>query len=126
MTIMLFCFLTMPVAYFNVLRIIRRHQQQIQANASHQIFGRPAINLTKYKKTVFIILYILALFSFCFSPYMISIGVFAASQFNSEKQVALSVSLVFLFLSSSLNPGLYIWRMNDIRIGVKQLFCFNR
>ena len=37
--------------------------------------------------------------------------------------MALSVSMVFLFLSSSLSPGLYFWRMNDVRNGVKQLFC---
>jgi len=29
---MLFCFLTTLIAYFNVLRIIRSHQQQVQAN----------------------------------------------------------------------------------------------
>ena len=30
-----------------------------------------------------------------------------------------------LFLSSSLNPGLYFWRMNDVRNGVRQLFYTN-
>ena len=31
------------------------------------------------------------------------------------------ISMLFLCLSSSLNPAIYIWRMNDIRIGLKNL-----
>ncbi|CAH3163006.1 unnamed protein product [Pocillopora meandrina] len=42
-----------------------------------------------------------------------------------ETYFSFRVSVVFLFLSSSLNPALYIWRMRDIRHGVKQLRdCF--
>ena len=44
---MLLCFLTTIVAYIKVLRIIRRHQQQVQANEPSQNFAHPAINLAK-------------------------------------------------------------------------------
>lgn len=47
-SILLFSFLTTSFAYFKVFRIIRRHQQQVQAPAPCQ--RRPAINLAKYKK----------------------------------------------------------------------------
>ena len=69
---MLLCFLTTTVAYVKVLRIIRRHQQRVQANTPSQNFAQPAINLAKYKKSV----YILALFCLCFLPFIISLGVF--------------------------------------------------
>ena len=58
----LFCAIVTSVAYFKVFRIIRRHQQQIQANMSSQNAAQPAINILKYKKSVFTILYILAVF----------------------------------------------------------------
>ena len=58
--ILLFCFLATSFAYFKVFRIIRRHQQQVQANAPCQ--RRLAINLAKYKKSVYSILFIVALF----------------------------------------------------------------
>ena len=122
---MLLCFLTTTVAYVKVLRIIRRHQQRVQANAPSQNFAQPAINLAKYKKSVKTILYILALFCLCFLPFPISFGVFAHVGKNLGTAVATDVSLVLLFLSSSLNPCLYVWRMNDVRNGVKQLFCNN-
>ena len=117
------CFVTTSVAYFKVFRIIRQHQQQVQGNQSSQSFGQPAINLAKYKKSVVTVLYILALFSFCFLPLIVCLVVSAHVGEGFEIDTAFRVSLVFVFLSSSLNPCLYLWRMNDIRNGVKQLFC---
>ena len=119
----LICFLTTFIAYFNVIRIIRSHQLQVEANVTSQHFGQPAINFAKYKKSVITIFYMLALFSFSFFPFVISVGVYIHVGLNSETSVALSFSLVLLFLSSSLNPCLYIWKMNDIRGGVKNLLC---
>ena len=80
------------------------------------------INLEKYKRSLVSIVYILALFSFCFLPLTASLAANALVGDRLEKVVALNLSLVALFLSSSLNPGLYLWRMNDVPNGVKQLF----
>ena len=120
---MLLCFLTTTVAYVKVLQIFRLHQQRVQANAPSQNFAQPAINLAKYKKSVKTILYILALFCLCFLPFIISLGVVVHVGQNSGTAVATDISLVLLFLSSSVNPCLYVWRMNDVRNAVKQLFC---
>ena len=112
---MLLCYLTTCVAYFKVFRIIRQHQQQVQGNQSSQSVGQPAINLAKYKKSVLTILYILALFSSCFLPVMVIfvVRVHVGNMFETE--IAFIMSLVLVFLSSSLNPCLYLWRMSDIR-----------
>ena len=125
-TTMSLSFLITFVAYINVLRIIRSQQLQVQAvNGPPQNIGRPTINLIKYKKSVITILYFLALFCVCFLPFVITSGVFihGGSGNISERNAAFSVSRVLLFLSSSLNPFLYLWRMSDIRNGVKQLLC---
>ncbi|KAL9958808.1 hypothetical protein ACROYT_G035871 [Oculina patagonica] len=52
-----------------------------------------------------------------------SSGVYVSIPTSFGVAVAVRVSKVLVFLSSSLNPGLYVWRMKDIRNGVKQLFC---
>ena len=117
-----FCYLTISFAYFKVYQIIRRHQLQIQANGTSQNFGQPAIDLAKYKKSVETMLYIFLLFSMCFLPFAMSSAVALISTAEVTKN-AMSLSLVFVFLSSSLNPGLYIWRMRDIRRGLKQLLA---
>ena len=52
------CFLITGFSYFKVFRIIRHHQSQIQTN-------RNVIDIEKYKKSVFTILYILAGYFYC-------------------------------------------------------------
>ena len=120
---LLSCYLATTVAYFKVFRIIRRHQQRIRGNQSCQSVGQPAIDLAKYKKSVISILYIHILFSFSFLP--VTVILFLLAKWGKSKRTwePYHLSLAFLCLSSSLNPGLYIWRMRDIRNGVKSLFC---
>ena len=117
------CYLATSVAYFKVFRIIRQHQQQIHGSQSRQNFGQPAINLAKYKKSIFSILYILALFSLCILPFIVSLFLLVLLGEDEGSWWPYHVSLVFLFLTSCLNPGLYIWRMKDVRVGVKKLCC---
>ncbi|XP_073248722.1 uncharacterized protein [Porites lutea] len=120
---MLSCYLATSVAYFKVFRIIRQHQQQIHGNQSRQNFGRPAIDMAKYKKSIFSILYILALFSLCILPFIVSLFLLVLLGEEIGMWAPYHVSLVFLFSASCLNPGLYIWRMKDVRDGVKKLCC---
>ena len=117
-----FCYVIMSYAYFKVYQIIRRHQLQTQANRKSQNFGQPAIDLAKYKKSVASMLYIFLLFSMCFLPFSVSSAV-ALITTAEVTEKAMNISLVLVFLSSSLNPGLYIWRMRDIRRGLKQLLA---
>ena len=120
---MLSCYLATSVAYFKVFRIIRQHQQQIHGNQSRQNFGRPAIDLAKYKKSIFSILYILALFSLCILPFIVSLFLLVLLGEEIGMWAPYHVSLVLLFSASCLNPGLYIWRMKDVRDEVKKLCC---
>ena len=117
------CYLATSVAYFKVFRIIRQHQQQIHTNQSRQNYGQQAIDLAKYKKSIFSILYILALFSLCVLPFIVSLFFLVLLGEDNESWAPYHVSCVFLFLAPCLNPGLYIWRMKDVRDGVKKLFC---
>ena len=127
-SVLLFCISVTSVAYFKVFVIIRRHQQQIHANESSQNFAQPSINFEKYKKSVFSILYILVIFYIGYLPMAITLGLVPFAMKN-EKVIIVSfyVSTVLLFLSSSLNPVLYLWRMKDIRNEVRKLitriFC---
>ena len=117
-----FCYVIMSYAYFKVYQIIRRHQLQTQANRKSQNFGQPAIDLAKYKKSLASMPYIFLLFSMCFLPFSVSNAV-ALITTAEVTEKAMNISLVLVFLSSSLNPWLYIWRMRDIRRGLKQLLA---
>ena len=92
--------------------------------ASHvKILANKGIDLAKYTKSIFSILYILALFSLCVLPFIVSLFLLVLLGEDNGKWAPYHVSLVFLFSTSCLNPGLYIWRMNDVRNGVKKLCC---
>ena len=119
--LMLFYILATSTSYFKVFLIIRRHQQQVEANQSSQNFSQSVIDVLKYKKSIFTILYILGVFYVSYSPFLILAGVYIFLTVDSEAEVGKMISMLFLCLSSSLNPAIYIWRMNDIRIGVRNL-----
>ena len=128
MSVILFCILVTSVAYFKVFKIIRRHQQQIHANESAQNFAQPAINFKKYKKSVLSILYILVIFYIGYLPMAFTLGLaLFDTKYDKIIEKSFFVSTVLVFLSSSLNPLLYLWRMKDIRNQVtklvKQILC---
>lgn len=121
-SIYLFCLTVTSAAYFKVFRIIRRHQQQIHANESPQNFATPAINFNKYKKSVVSILFIVVIFYMSYFPFLIHLGLLVFRLTNSDSiKLSFNATAVLLFISSSLNPLLYLWRMKDIRNEVVQL-----
>ena len=84
------------------------------------------LNLAKYKKSVFTILYILALVIFGFFPFIVSVGVYVSVGPSQGKAQALSISMVFIFIFFSQPGPVPLPRINDIRNGVKRLFCSSR
>ena len=122
------CLFVTSVAYIKVFRIIRRHQHQIRANESCPNFVQPAINLAKYKKSVFSIFYILAIYYTGYLPMAITLVLMMIfGKHSSVVVLSFYISIMLVFLSSSLNPLLYLWRMKDIRQEViklvKRIIC---
>ena len=118
------CLLITTVFYFKVFQIIRCHQNQIQANQPAKNFGQPTIDLEKYKKSVITILYILGLFAVCYLPsalFLIVMIFYQNFQFTEEVIIITRILPTIYFLSSSLNPLLYCWRIRHLRVAVKQL-----
>ena len=118
------CLLIASVFYFKILQIIRRHQLQIQATQPNQGFGQAAIDIAKYKKTVIMLLYILALFSVCYLPSAVFLQVtlfYQEFQYTTEVIILTNILSTLYYLSSALNPLLYCWRARDLRVRVRQL-----
>ena len=116
---LLFCLTVTTFAYFKIFRIIQRHQQQVSATSNN--FGQPSIDFAKYKRSVFSICYILVVVYIAYLPMSISLLLFLFSKSGEIKRQFSNISFALMFLSSSLNPLLYLWRMRDIRNEVSQL-----
>ena len=123
------CFILTPLSYFKVFKIIRQHQQQVHSNQVCQTTHQPAINLSKYKKSVVTILYILTVFTLGITPAVVWLIIYHIIMINDEGAVYLArqVSYAMVLSTSSVNPILYCCRMKDILDGVKviltELFC---
>ena len=119
--ILLFCLIVTSVCYIGVFRTIRRHKQQIQANRSSQNFGQPAINFTKYKKSALSIFYLLVVFYLSYLPMCIFLLLKVGRLQGVPRDSVFHSLMLLVFLSPSLNPLLYMWRMKDIRNEVTRL-----
>ena len=120
--LLLLCLMVISTSYFKVFRIIRCHQQQVQARETPQSSSQPVINLAKYKKSVLSILYIVLLFYISYLPFIVFFGIYSSVKNHPVVELVYVTSLNSVFLSSALNPLIYLWRISDIRNGLKQLF----
>ena len=121
-----FCFTAIPWSYFQIFRIIRRHQMQINVNQGSVSGGHTSIDIQKYRKSVITMLYILGLILLSYVPYAIcSVFFWALPDWYGSLSMAmafLNMSATVVFISSALNPVLYCWRIREIRIFVKSAF----
>ncbi len=110
------CVVLHVFAYFKVFQIIREHQNQVQTNQN-------AIDLKKYKKSLFAILYILAIFLFSYVPFVCCFLVgFIMEKFGNESfSAAMNACVALVFSSSFVNPLLYYWRIKEIRDSAKSI-----
>ena len=115
------CILVIAVSYYKVFRIIRHHQKGVQANQN-------SINISKYRKSIFTVLYIFSLFVISYVPYLVyTLTFYVLQEFGDTFLTCSSLTTVIVYSSSLLNPLLYCWRMKEIKMGVKnlmrKLFC---
>ncbi len=109
------CFFITFFAYLKVFKIIREHQNQVQTNQN-------AIDIEKYKKSVFTILYILAIFLLSYVPYVCCFLVISIimDDFKTETySTAMNACAAIVFSSSFVNPLLYYRRVKEIRDSVR-------
>ena len=111
----LFCIALTAFAYFKVFRIIRHHQNQVRANEN-------AIDMEKYKKSIFTIVCIVSIFIVSFMPYICCILVIhLVSDYGMSIRVIAQVCGAVVLSPSSLNPLLYICRIKEIRDSVQSI-----
>ena len=109
------CILVIAVSYYKVFGIIRHHQKGVQANQN-------SIDISKYKKSIFTVLYILALFVITYLPYLGNeLTSHVLQEFGDMFLTRNNFTTIFVYVSSLLNPLLYCWRIKEIKIGVKNL-----
>ncbi|XP_022787628.1 trace amine-associated receptor 7d-like [Stylophora pistillata] len=111
--------LAVPLCYYKIFMILRRHKRQLQDqnNLAKRIHGFSQNDLSKYRKSVLAILYVLGVMILSYLPGTISfvlVNFFDVDVINISKEV-LFVSAMVVLWNSSFNPLFYCWRITEIR-----------
>ena len=110
------CILVMAVSYYKVSRIIRHHQKGVQANQN-------SIVISKYRKSIFTVLYILALFVISYFPYLGNeLTFYVLQEFGDMFLTCHNFITIFVYVSSLLNQG-DKGDKDGCKNLVKKLFC---
>ena len=111
-----------------VLRL-RQHHSKVQDNAQRgqANTGGIPLNLERYKRTVVSIALVQLALVICYFPFLIFRIVTHLKDVHPGLYLLwYSHTTTLVFLNSSLNPGLYCWRIKEIRQAVKgtiRRFC---
>ena len=119
------------IAYVKIAKCVRRHEKQI-LNQSIEVGDLPGSyrgvthrlsKMKRYKKSTLTMVYIVATFITCYTPYLSVKLLHRIKGYTVEVKTANLYACTLVFLNSSLNPTVYCWRIKDMRNAAKDI-CF--
>ena len=116
--IILLCLVTILLIYYKIFRVINRHRVQIQSQMSSvaQFSGSSTTTEElKSNKSLLTVVYIVGLFWLCYLPFACVIVIYLVTGKSSSLRTAYAVTGTLVFANSIINPGLYCWRISEIR-----------
>ena len=117
--VMSLCLITSACSHTKIFLTLRRHQSQVQGHAQ-QSNQRSELNIARFRKAVSTALWLQLTLIVCYLPLLISTNLFRKSERSSSYVVALSYTITLIFLNSSLNPILYCWKIDEVRLAMKE------
>ena len=111
------CLLISTFSYGKIFLSLRQHQMQVQ------IPGQPSqavpLNIARYRKALSTVLWLQLTLIVCYLPFGVTEALTTQKRLSSSFYVAREFVATLIFLNSTLNPILYIWRIREVRQAVK-------
>ena len=123
---LLLCLITSIFCYTKIFISLCHSQVQVQDQVSQ---GQTLLimNAARYRKAVFVALYIQVILVICYLPIGLAVALTPQRKMPLSTYLARQFTSSFLLLNSSLNPLLYCWRLKEVRQAVKgtvkKIFC---
>ena len=118
----IFGLLLTTLVYIRIYLTTRRHKNQIQALQVQDLGeNKEMAGFARLVKSAVGIFYVYLVFLICYLPFLICL---VATEINGPSIALKSCffsSLTFIFLSSSLNPVIYCWKMRHIRHAIMNI-----
>ena len=122
------CLVISLSSYTKIFLTLRQQQAQVQAHLQGQPNrGESTLNIARYKKTVSSIAWVQLALVACYVPFVVCNIIAKLSGFRDSDRIALNCISTLLYLTSSLNPLLYCWKMGELRkavtVTIRQFCC---
>ena len=114
--------LILAVVYTKIYFAVQRHKNQIHVLQVQQTTENEEIsNLANAVKSAFGIFYVFLLFLLCYLPSLIVMAVYQVNGPSIPLKKVFLFSWTLAYLSSSLNPVIYCWKMRHIRHSITNI-----
>ena len=123
------CLLVSAVSYSKIFLTLRYHVAEVQERRVHQRQPNEgaSLNMKRYRKTVSTAVWVLISLVICYIPQIIVPVLYTVNGPLSRVVIIWGFVGILVFLSSSLNPLLYCWKIKDVRqavkLAVRELLC---
>ena len=119
------CLVTSIFSYTKIFLTLRHNQVQAQGNVNQGHTSQTfQLNIERYKRTVSSALWVKLALVVCYLPFGVEEIFRLQREITSDIVGARYYSATLIFLSSSLNPILYCWKMREVRQAVKDTIRF--
>ena len=113
------CLVAIMLIYYKIFKIVSYHTVQIQAQvvaASQSVtVSTPTSDEIKARKSLMTVVYIVGLFWLCYLPFACVLVSYLIVGLTQSIRTAYGVTATLVFANSVINPGLYCWRIAEIR-----------
>lgn len=125
LTIIPLSFLVTSIVFIKIYTVLRRQQSQLSVHSGQDSTPKQAgsvVNMSLYRKSVTNMLSIYcALLAAYFPVWMVLLIRLIYGQTTKKLKNATELALLVVLINSTVNPGLYLWRIREIRLPAKEL-----
>ncbi|XP_022806911.1 melanocortin receptor 5-like [Stylophora pistillata] len=115
------CLIISMASHIKIFCTLRYHQTKVHDHVQQHLSQPNALNMARYKKAVYSALWVQLAFIVCYTPYFIVETVIGLSKtFSSQLIILRRVTILSVYVNSTLNPFLYLWKISEVRQAVKQ------
>ena len=115
------CIGVSTVSYIIIFHTLRLLQSQVQNYGPGEETTQNTFNINRYKKSVATALWVYASLLACYLPFMLSVAVKIAVGLSLTFIGAQWFSVTLIYMTSTLNPILYCWKIEEVRESVKEI-----
>ena len=113
------CLIISIFCYTKIFLTLRHHQNQVQ-DLDQQLNQTNQLNIARYKKAVSTAIWLQLTLVVCYLPYCVATALVTSGGRSLSFSNAWNYTVTLVFLNSSLNPILFCWKMEDVRLAVKK------